>query len=104
MSCTTPPRQTPLYTTFRGKRVQLLGVGNPDGGHESRPGLDAAPSGTLYFPPPPTPGTGEPTLLVRCAQGTWLPCSRVRVEGKREQGIPDFRNGYAPRHGERFGA
>ncbi|KAJ3412121.1 hypothetical protein HDV05_001215 [Chytridiales sp. JEL 0842] len=86
----------PLTTTFRGKRVQLLDIMNPkisikmDEESKALPPV-SAPFGSFFY------DKRTKTLLVRCADG-WLRVVMVKVEGKREQGMADFANGYQLSH------
>jgi hypothetical protein len=82
--------RTPLFSTWRGKRLQLLGVREPRPAEALAPlpGETGAP-GTLV----PCPRTG--LFFARCADGAWLPCEQLRMEGRRAQGAADFANGYA---------
>ncbi|KND01044.1 methionyl-tRNA formyltransferase, partial [Spizellomyces punctatus DAOM BR117] len=78
----------PLHTTFRGRRVQLLALDDPDSA--TGPGKKTPndlPPGALAF------DDEYHTLFIKCSDG-WLACSKLKVEGKRALGIRDFVNGY----------
>ena len=71
------------WTTFRGKRLQVLEA-------------------------TPTPSGPEPTgtidgLVVGCGGGTGLELRTVKPEGKAAQAAPSWRNGARPEPGERLG-
>ncbi|KAI8588971.1 formyl transferase [Geranomyces variabilis] len=85
----------PLHTTFRGRRIQLLTILDPD---ES----GVPPSTTSAATP--KPGSFEidasaGLLRVACGSGTWLSVQVVKVEGKNAVRIPDFVNGYQLKSG-----
>ncbi|TPX58905.1 methionyl-tRNA formyltransferase [Powellomyces hirtus] len=83
-------QKIPLHTTFRGRRVQLMKIEDPDISQmpEAAPGVpESPPIGTLRMNPSRT------LLYIRC-NDSWLACSTVKVEGKNEVGIRDFSNGY----------
>ncbi|KAJ3175325.1 hypothetical protein HDU87_006275 [Geranomyces variabilis] len=87
----------PLHTTFRGRRIQLLTILDPD---ES----GVPPASTSAAAAAPKPGSldidiSAGMLRVACGSGTWLGVSMVKVEGKNAVRIPDFVNGYQLKSG-----
>ncbi|KAJ3158309.1 hypothetical protein HDU86_003018 [Geranomyces michiganensis] len=86
----------PLYTTFRGRRIQLLTILDPD---ESGSPPAAQSSAGGFRPGAFEIDTTRALLRVSCGAGTWLGVTEVKVQGKNAVRIPDFVNGYQLKSG-----
>jgi methionyl-tRNA formyltransferase len=76
-----------LYTSFEGKRTLLLSILDPKN-HTAGVPLpnDAAPGTPVYSKP-------DEILYIKCKDG-WIPCTELRVAGKKTTNARNFFNGY----------
>lgn len=81
--------KVPLFSTFRKKKIQLLDILDPSAYFSTNDAVtdfkEDAIIGSIVIK--------NDLIFVKCAVG-WLPVKSVRVEGKRDVGAKDFRNGY----------
>ncbi|TPX38187.1 methionyl-tRNA formyltransferase [Synchytrium microbalum] len=79
----------PVYTTYRGKRAQLITLLDPV--------ITSFPSSLNRNAPPGTlvidSSKADPVLFIRCSND-WIGCTRLHIQDKKEVNIQQFKNGY----------